>query len=159
MKVKCTEREKYVLVVSIDNFDRCPYRQIVKVLEAAHLLLEQEEMVIFYEILATLEDVCFVLPSFQTFHSKILTIVPVEHVVNLYVSVFSTPFSHSPMWYRVASQCRFADNAIYYSRVAKSLLAFVPSTEMHIASTRDHDRPVVRYLGMSKHLSSVEITT
>lgn len=48
IKAKCTEQEKYVLVVSIDNLDRCPYRQIVKVLEAAHLLLEQEEVRPYY---------------------------------------------------------------------------------------------------------------
>lgn len=44
IKAKCTDREKFVLVVSIDNLDRCPHRQIVKALEAAHLLLEQNEV-------------------------------------------------------------------------------------------------------------------
>lgn len=44
IKAKCTDRENFVLVVSIDNLDRCPHRQIVKVLEAAHLLLEQHEV-------------------------------------------------------------------------------------------------------------------
>lgn len=33
-----------MLVVSIDNLDRCPHRQIVKVLEAVHLLLEKDKV-------------------------------------------------------------------------------------------------------------------
>lgn len=40
IKAKCTDRETFVLVVSIDNLDRCPHRQIVQVLEAAHQVLE-----------------------------------------------------------------------------------------------------------------------
>lgn len=39
MKAKGT-----LLVVSIDNLDRCPHREIVKVLEAVHLLLEQDQV-------------------------------------------------------------------------------------------------------------------
>lgn len=34
----------YLLVVCIDNLDRCPHRQIVKVLEAVHLLLEHNKV-------------------------------------------------------------------------------------------------------------------
>lgn len=38
------DRNDYLLVVCIDNLDRCPHRQIVKVLEAVHLLLEYTEV-------------------------------------------------------------------------------------------------------------------
>ena len=41
---KSTKDDRYMLVVSIDNLDRCPHRQIVKVLEAVHLLLENDEV-------------------------------------------------------------------------------------------------------------------
>ena len=39
-----TEEHRYMLVVSIDNLDRCPHRQIVNVLEAVHLLLEKDKV-------------------------------------------------------------------------------------------------------------------
>lgn len=35
---------KYLPVISIDNLDRCPHRQIIEVLEAVHLLLEYNEV-------------------------------------------------------------------------------------------------------------------
>ncbi|CAM9693883.1 unnamed protein product, partial [Laminaria digitata] len=41
---KSTKEHMYMLVVSIDNLDRCPHRQIVKVLEAVHLLLEKDKV-------------------------------------------------------------------------------------------------------------------
>lgn len=44
IKDRSTDTEKYALVVSIDNLDRCPHRNIVKVLEAVHLLLERDEV-------------------------------------------------------------------------------------------------------------------
>eukprot|EP00903_Cladosiphon_okamuranus_P022759 g20951.t1 len=44
LKKKSKGTEKYMLVVSIDNLDRCPPRQIVKVLEAVHLLLEKDKV-------------------------------------------------------------------------------------------------------------------
>ncbi|CAB1106251.1 unnamed protein product [Ectocarpus sp. CCAP 1310/34] len=36
-----TEKEKFALVVSIDNLDRCPHDDIVQVLQAVHFLLEK----------------------------------------------------------------------------------------------------------------------
>lgn len=44
LESKSSEDKKYLLVISIDNLDRCPHRQIVKVLEAVHLLLEYNEV-------------------------------------------------------------------------------------------------------------------
>ncbi|CAM9288617.1 unnamed protein product [Ectocarpus sp. 8 AP-2014] len=43
LKDRSTENNKFALVVSIDNLDRCPHRNIVKVLEAVHLLLELDQ--------------------------------------------------------------------------------------------------------------------
>ncbi|CAM9597767.1 unnamed protein product [Scytosiphon promiscuus] len=41
----CKDKEHdYLLVVCIDNLDRCPHREIVKVLEAVHLLLEHNKV-------------------------------------------------------------------------------------------------------------------
>lgn len=44
LKEKSTTDEMYLLVVSIDNLDRCPHRQIVKELEAVHLFLEVDQV-------------------------------------------------------------------------------------------------------------------
>ncbi|CAM9628063.1 unnamed protein product [Ectocarpus sp. 12 AP-2014] len=44
LEQKSTKEDRYMLVVSIDNLDRCPHRQIVKVLEAVHLLLEKDNV-------------------------------------------------------------------------------------------------------------------
>ncbi|CAM9643523.1 unnamed protein product [Scytosiphon promiscuus] len=43
-KSNSDDRNDYLLVVCVDNLDRCPHRQIVKVLEAVHLLLERAEV-------------------------------------------------------------------------------------------------------------------
>lgn len=71
IKAKCTKRKKYVLVVSIDNLDRCPHRQIVKVLEAVHLLLEQEEVIVFnHMIIRTYTLRAFRLIVFRIFQTS-----------------------------------------------------------------------------------------
>lgn len=40
LEQKSAKEHSYVVVASIDNLGQCPHRQIVKVLEAVHLLLE-----------------------------------------------------------------------------------------------------------------------
>lgn len=47
LKAKEKGGENFLLVVSIDNLDRCPHREIVKVLEAVHLLLEHDQVRIY----------------------------------------------------------------------------------------------------------------
>ena len=48
LESKSTKDVRYLLAVSIDNLDRCPHRQIVKVLEAVHLLLERNGVRRYY---------------------------------------------------------------------------------------------------------------
>ncbi len=58
LKTRSSKDEKYLLVVSIDNLDRCPHRQIVRVLEAVHLLLENNDVRFYYVKTEETSSIC-----------------------------------------------------------------------------------------------------